>query len=69
MTPLLLGLALLATANTVTAKTCHNATVEIPVSSRNGVFDNTSTPQSNFDAAVFALQAITQGGGMARRRR
>ena len=27
------------------------------------MFDNTSTPQSNFDAAVFALQAITQGGG------
>ena len=31
------------------------------MSSRNGVFDNTSTPQSNFDAAVFALQATTQG--------
>lgn len=60
MTPLFLGL-LLAAADTVTAKTCHNATVEIPVSSRNGVFDNTVTPQSNFDAAVFALQATTQG--------
>lgn len=61
MTPLLLSLGLTLLANTVSAKTCHNATVEIPVSSRNGVFDKTSTPQSNFDAAVFALQATTQG--------
>lgn len=61
MTPLLLASLALLAANPVTAKTCHNATVEIPVSSRNGVFDKTSTPQSNFDAAVFALQATTQG--------
>lgn len=48
-------------AGNVASKTCHNATIEIPVSSRNGVFDDISTPRSNFDAATFSLNATRQG--------
>lgn len=59
---LLTSLALLTTALQVTAKTCLNTTVEIPVTSRNGVFDKISTPQTNLDAAVFSLSAARQGG-------
>lgn len=61
---LLPSLALLAAlqATAATAKTCLNTTVEIPVTSRNGVFDKISTPRTNFDAAAFSLSAAKQGG-------
>ncbi|CAG8895602.1 unnamed protein product [Penicillium nalgiovense] len=49
------------TAGVAAAKTCYNVTVEIPVTARNGVFDNIDTPQTNFDATSFALSATRQG--------
>lgn len=55
---LLVGLAMAAE---VTGKTCYNATIDIPISSQNGVFDKISTPQTNFDAATFSLNATRQG--------
>lgn len=48
-------------AGSVASKTCHNATVEIPISSRNGVFDEIATPRTNFEAATFSLNATRQG--------
>lgn len=56
---MLAGLALLAVQ--AAAKTCYNCTVEIPVTSRNGIFDNLSTPKTNFEAAAFAISATQQG--------
>lgn len=44
-----------------TAKTCYNATVEIPVTARNGVFDKVKTPQTDSEAVMFALSATRQG--------
>jgi hypothetical protein len=49
------------TAGVAAAKTCYNFTVELPVTARNGVFDNIDTPQTNFDATSFVLSATRQG--------
>lgn len=49
------------TATAATAKTCYDLNVEVPVTARNGVFDNISTPQTNFDATSFVLAATKQG--------
>jgi hypothetical protein len=49
-----IGLWALA-AGVVSAKTCFNATVEVDISARNGVFDNIKTPETNLDATTFAL--------------
>jgi hypothetical protein len=51
------GLAVGAAA----AKTCYNVIVEVPVTARNGVFDNIDTPKTNFDATSFSLSATKQG--------
>lgn len=46
---------------TVSAKTCFNATVEVDISARNGVFDKMKTPESNLDATAFALASTKAG--------
>ncbi|KAJ5100302.1 hypothetical protein N7456_006354 [Penicillium angulare] len=56
-----IGLWLL-TAGIVSAKTCYNTTIEVPVSSRNAVFNGIKTPVTNQDATAFALNATRQGG-------
>ncbi|KAL4809580.1 Alpha/Beta hydrolase protein [Aspergillus unguis] len=43
------------------AKTCYNATVDVPVTSRNGVFNKINTPQTNMDVVAFTLNATRQG--------
>lgn len=59
----MLSIAVLLTllAGDALARRCYNATVDVPVSSRNGVFNNIATPITNNDAAVFALNATRQG--------
>lgn len=49
------------TASVVTAKTCFNATVEVDISARNGVFDNIKTPETNLEATAFALASTKTG--------
>ncbi|KAJ6092874.1 hypothetical protein N7486_008163 [Penicillium sp. IBT 16267x] len=39
-------------AGVLSARTCYNATVEIPVSSRNVIFDCIDTPTTHLDAAT-----------------
>lgn len=51
----------LLTAGVVSAKTCLNTTVEVSISSRNGVFNNIETPVTNSDATAFVLGATRQG--------
>ncbi|CAI7636675.1 unnamed protein product [Penicillium glandicola] len=53
------------TAAAAAAKTCYNVTVEVPVTARNGVFDNIITPRTNFDATSFALSATKQGRNLS----
>ncbi|CAI7641347.1 unnamed protein product [Penicillium viridicatum] len=53
------------TAGAAAAKTCYNVTVEVPVTARNGVFDNINTPQTNFDATSFVLSATRQGRNLS----
>lgn len=55
-----IGLWALATG-IVTAKTCFNATVEVDISARNGVFDKIKTPETNLDATTFALASTKTG--------
>ncbi|KAJ5105263.1 hypothetical protein NUU61_002610 [Penicillium alfredii] len=50
------------TAGAVSAKTCHNITVEVPVTARNGLFDKVQTPKTNSEATAFAISATKQGG-------
>lgn len=57
----LLAAALTLLAGDAAARTCVNTTVDVPVTSRNGVFDKISTPHTNLDAATFTLNAIRQG--------
>ncbi|KAJ5781328.1 hypothetical protein N7457_006488 [Penicillium paradoxum] len=52
------------TAGVTTAKTCYDVTVEVPVTARNGVFDNIITPETNFDATSFVLASTKQGGNI-----
>lgn len=49
------------TAGAATAKTCYDVTMEVPVTARNGVFNNIDTPETNFDATSFVLAATKQG--------
>lgn len=51
-----------AIAGVASAKTCYNATVQIDVSARNGVFGKAPVPQTNDEATAFALSATRQGG-------
>lgn len=52
----------LFTAGLASAKICYNATVQVPISARNGVFDDLDTPKTNREATMFALAASRQGG-------
>ncbi|KAJ5349502.1 hypothetical protein N7541_007229 [Penicillium brevicompactum] len=58
-----IGLWALA-AGIASAKTCFNATVEVDISARNGVFDNIKTPETNLDATTFALASSKTGGNI-----
>jgi hypothetical protein len=49
------------TAGVAAARTCYDITLEVPVTARNAVFDNISTPETNFDATCFALSSTKQG--------
>lgn len=55
-----IGLWALA-AGAASAKICFNATVEIDISARNGVFDNIKTPDTNLDVTAFALASTKTG--------
>ncbi|KAK4996695.1 hypothetical protein LTR66_003751 [Elasticomyces elasticus] len=57
--PFVLSLSLLA--GSVTAKTCHNFTIPVNISSRNFVFNNIATPQTNLDTTTFVQNLTTQG--------
>ncbi|KAE8334730.1 hypothetical protein BDV24DRAFT_156631 [Aspergillus arachidicola] len=48
-------------ATSTAAKTCYNSSIEISVSSRNGVFDNLPTPQTNLDTTAFITAATRPG--------
>jgi len=58
-----IGLWALA-AGVVSAKTCFNATVEVDISARNGVFDKIKTPETNLDATTFALASTKTGANI-----
>ncbi|KAJ5555853.1 hypothetical protein N7535_008284 [Penicillium sp. DV-2018c] len=49
------------TAGVAAARTCYDITLEVPVTARNGVFNNIDTPETNFDATCFALSSTKQG--------
>lgn len=51
-------------AGIVSAKTCFNATVEVDISARNGVFDKMKTPETNLDATTFALASSKTGANI-----
>lgn len=48
-------------AGAASAKFCTNMTIPVTISSRNGVFDKLTTPQTNLDATMFALAGTQQG--------
>ncbi|KAK4997345.1 hypothetical protein LTR66_003227 [Elasticomyces elasticus] len=53
--------ALSLLAGSVVAKTCHNFTVPVSISSRNGIFNNIATPETNLDATAFVQNQTRQG--------
>ncbi|KAE8360860.1 hypothetical protein BDV27DRAFT_167404 [Aspergillus caelatus] len=48
-------------AASTAAKACYNSSIEISVSSRNGVFDNLATPQTNLETTAFITAATRPG--------
>lgn len=54
-------LIIAALATSVTAKDCMNLTVPVTISSRNGVFNNYATPETNVDATAFVSNLTRQG--------
>ncbi|TKA67462.1 hypothetical protein B0A49_09356 [Cryomyces minteri] len=53
--------ALALLSSSAAARTCHNITVPVSISSRNGVFNNTAAPQTNLDATTFVQNQTRQG--------
>lgn len=51
----------IASSGIRSSKACHDLTFQIPVTARNGVFDNIATPKTNLEATTFGQAASQQG--------